>query len=223
MPPPPRYDAAPSDIAAPRGPRNRALLEALDRLQGEGALLALGPSGPDTTGLTVLRAALASEAELVKAGWRLRAGPRDLALAARVMGRLAEPGSAATEGAVLAALGAYCGAALEAYPSSLEEDEAEAAALERDLAAAASGGSGGAGGGGAEASGEGEGAGGVREADLRLQVLRALIAEKRALAGSAAAVDAWRAALAGGCAPGELYPGADGSEGDGSDDEGGPL
>lgn len=37
-------------------------------MQGEGAALALGERGPDTASLTFLRAALATDAELVRAG-----------------------------------------------------------------------------------------------------------------------------------------------------------
>lgn len=130
-----RYDAAPQDIARPRGPRNAALLAALDRLQGEGAMLPLGRAGPDETGLTLLRASLAGDAELVRAGWRPRAGPGDVALAARAMGRLSAPESRATEAALLAALAAFVAAAAAAYPTAVAEDEAEAAALEAEARA----------------------------------------------------------------------------------------
>ncbi len=44
------------------------LLRALAAVQGEGAALALGERGPDTASLTFLRAALATDAELVRAG-----------------------------------------------------------------------------------------------------------------------------------------------------------
>lgn len=193
-----RYDAVPADIAKPRGTRNNALLQALARLQGEGSLLALGPDGPDTTGLTVLRASLASEAELVRAGWKMRASPSDVGAAARALGRLSRPDGAATEAAVLSALASYCGRALAAYSSSLADDEAELAALLGD-----------------ESSGDESSGGGSGEEDTRrqrVQVLRALISEKRALTGSAAAVAKWQEALAAGTPVAELY---------GDDDDGG--
>jgi hypothetical protein len=164
----------------------------MDRLQGTGALLALGPSGPDVTGLTLLRASLAGEAELVKAGWRIRSGPNDLALAARVLGRLSQPEAAATEAAVLAALAVFCAKALAAYPSSLSADEEEAARVLAELPGAPRG--------------------RRRDLDLRLQVLRALISEKSALTGTSVAVAEWQARLQGGCPPSELYD-------NGSDDE----
>lgn len=58
-------------VAAPRGDRNRTLLAALGDLQGTGAQIALGASGPDVTSLTWVRAALASDADLMRSGWRL--------------------------------------------------------------------------------------------------------------------------------------------------------
>lgn len=202
----PRYDAVPAEIAAPRGARNAALLQALARLQGEGSLLALGPEGPDVTGLTALRAALAGDAELVRAGWRVRASPSDVGGAARALGRLSRPESAATEAAVLAALAGFCARALAAYPSTLADDEAELAALLESGRSAASGGGGGGGDGGDD-----------DEARARVATLRALISEKRALAGSAAAVAEWQARLAAGVPVAELY----GGDGDGDDDEDG--
>ncbi|KAI8467932.1 MAG: hypothetical protein J3K34DRAFT_460119 [Monoraphidium minutum] len=195
-----RYDAPPADIASPRGPRNASLLAALDALQGEGSLLALGPGGPDTTGLTVLRASLAGEAELVRAGWRTRAGPRDIGLAARTLGRLSRPESRDTEAALLAALARYCAAALAGYPSSLVQDEAEAAAAEDALARGAAG------------------AGEARRLGLRLQALRALASEKRALAGTAAAVASWQARLQDGRPLPEVYAGLEGGGDDGWDE-----
>jgi hypothetical protein len=66
-----RYDAAPEQIAPPRGSRNQQLLAALGQLQGAGAQIALGDAGPDVTSLTWVRAALSSDADLVRAGWRL--------------------------------------------------------------------------------------------------------------------------------------------------------
>jgi hypothetical protein len=157
----------------------------------------------------VLRASLAGEAELVRAGWRVRAGPRDVGAAARALGRLSNPESAATEGALLAALAAYCDQALAGYPSTLAQDEEEAARLEAEVA---------------ETSEQqqprpfAEQTQQQQERHLRLQVLRALIAEKRCLTGTAAAVSGWQARLAAGCPPGELYEGLDGS---GDDEDGG--
>jgi len=195
-----RYDAVPSQIAKPKGSRNAALLEALDRLQGEGSLLALGRAGPDTTGLTVLRATLATEAELVRAGWRVRAGPRDVGLAARTLGRLSQPESVATETVVLSALSAYCRSALQGYPTALEEDEAEMAQI---IAEQQQGG-----------GGAGEQQQQQQQHYSRLQVLRALVSEKRALTGTAAAVAEWQARLASGCPPSELYAGLGDSDED---------
>lgn len=125
---PARYDAAPGDVAPPRGSRNSGLLAALAALQGAGVQLSLGSGGPDVTARTWVRAALAPDAELVRAGWRVKAGPRDVELACRVMGRLSQPRSAAGEAAMLQAFAAFAGTALAAYPSSLEEDLAALAA-----------------------------------------------------------------------------------------------
>jgi hypothetical protein len=201
-----RYDAAPADIAKPRSPRNAALLAALQRLQGD-ALLPLGPAGPDATGLTMLRAALATDAELVRAGWGVRAGPRDTGAAARAMGRLAAPQSAPTERALLSALAAYCAAALAGYPSALADDEAEAARLEAAAAAEPQ----------QQQNAQQDADDEARERHLRLQALRALIAEKRCLAGGAAAAAAWLARLDAGAPPGEVYEELGGS----SDEDGG--
>lgn len=201
-----RYDALPSDIASPRGPRNRSLLAALDGLQGEGSLLPLGPSGPDTTGLTVLRAALATEAELVRSGWRLKAGPRDTGLAARALGRLSEPGGAATEAAVLGALEQYCSRALAAYPTTLQQDETEMGAIIEHQK---------------QLQGQNGHVEQQRERHLRLQVLRALVSEKRALTGTAAAVAEWQVRLAGGCLPSELYADVSDVDDGGGEEHGG--
>ncbi len=56
-------------------------------------------------------------------GWRVKATAKDVELACRVMGRLAEPLGAATETAVLTAFDAYITRQLAAYPSSREQDE----------------------------------------------------------------------------------------------------
>ncbi|WIA29874.1 hypothetical protein OEZ86_012343 [Tetradesmus obliquus] len=66
----PRYDALLSQHLQPRGPRNAALLEALTTLTGGPPALVLTPSGPDVTCMAALRAGIASDAELIKAGWR---------------------------------------------------------------------------------------------------------------------------------------------------------
>ena len=61
---------SPSPAAAPSSARSKALLGALAQVQGPAAALALGPRGPDVTTLAWVRAALASDAELVRAGAR---------------------------------------------------------------------------------------------------------------------------------------------------------
>lgn len=109
----------------PRGPRNAALLAALEEVQGAGAKLAIGEAGPDVTGLTWIRAAVAGDAELIRVGWRVKATAADVQLACRVMGRLAAPTSAATEKAVLDALQQFVDRALQAYPSTLQHDQLE--------------------------------------------------------------------------------------------------
>lgn len=219
-----RYDAPPAAILAPRGSRQAALLAALAPLQGEEPSLALGAAGPDLTALTYLRAAASSDADLVRAGWRLKASAADTELACRVMGRLAAPSSAATEGAVLGALAGYIQGALAAYPTTLQQDEQELAAL---TAAAAGGGAQGA----ASAAGANnssssssswgdaqpttaEPGGSNSSSRMRVQVLRALISEKRALQGSEAVVGRWQQRLAGGkVALGAVYEGLMGGAG----------
>lgn len=60
---------------------------------------------------------------LACAGWRVKASAKDVELACRVMGRLAEPLGAATESAVLAAFDGFISRQLAGYPSSREQDE----------------------------------------------------------------------------------------------------
>lgn len=66
-------------------------------LSGNPPIVSLTPSGPDPMGLAVLRAGLGSDAELVQAGWRTGSSVEDVSLCARVMGRLGQPRSLATE------------------------------------------------------------------------------------------------------------------------------
>ncbi|GIL78941.1 hypothetical protein Vretimale_207 [Volvox reticuliferus] len=172
-----RFDADPAEVAPPRSSRNASLLAALAAVQGEGCHLALGEKGPDSASLTYLRAALASSTELVRAGWRVKASERDVELACRAMGSLAQPSSAATERAVLKALAEYVAAALERFPSSLEQDLARL-----------------------------EGREGYEKVTgpERLAVV-ALASQKRALRGTAQTVATWQAKLAAGCPLEELY------------------
>lgn len=117
-----RVDVLASDAVTPRSARNRTLLEALQSVQGE-ATIAFGPNGPDVTTLTYARAALATDVELVKAGWRVKASAAEVELACRVLGRLSEPVSAATEVALLKQLEGCVTQLLDGYPTSLEQDE----------------------------------------------------------------------------------------------------
>ncbi|GIL45145.1 hypothetical protein Vafri_2473 [Volvox africanus] len=194
-----RFDADPAEVAPPRTSRNAALLAALAAVQGEGCHLALGESGPDSASLAYLRASLASDVELVRAGWRVKASEKDVELACRAMGALAQPSSAATEGALLEALAEYVAAALGRFPSSLEEDLARL-----------------------------EGRGGYeRVTGPERLALVALASQKRALRGTAQAVASWRGRLAAGCPVEELYydeddeewaEGAEGEEGEGEEE-----
>lgn len=168
----PRYDA-PLELA-PRGPRNAALLAALQALTGSPPVVAFTPTGPDALDLALLRAALASDAELVSSGWRLTSKAGDEAAAARAMGRLSSPLSAATEAAVVAALSAAVDAAVAAFPTSLERHEEELARLYAAPQPAA---------------------GSASERARRLAVLRVLVSEQTALAGSRAVLAEWAAAL----------------------------
>ncbi|KAL6745779.1 hypothetical protein V8C86DRAFT_2967048 [Haematococcus lacustris] len=120
-----RVDVDVTQIVAPRSGRARSLLGALGAVQGGTCRLVLGEAGPDLPSLAYLRAALASDADLVRAGWRLRASEADTELACRVMGSLGQPSSRTTEQAVLQALAGWLAQAAAAYPSTLEEDLAE--------------------------------------------------------------------------------------------------
>lgn len=71
-------------LAPPRGARNRALLAALAAATGQASSLAVGPEGPDMTAMAFLRAGLATDAELVRAGWRVKASDKDAQLALKV-------------------------------------------------------------------------------------------------------------------------------------------
>lgn len=104
-----------SSAVAPKSNRARALLQALSNTHtaqiqpaatttttsGSGPVqppqpvlqLSLTEDGPDQAALTWVRVALSSDVELIRAGWRLRAGPSDTALACRVMGALSHPQS----------------------------------------------------------------------------------------------------------------------------------
>ncbi|GAX78440.1 hypothetical protein CEUSTIGMA_g5881.t1 [Chlamydomonas eustigma] len=112
-------------VAAPSSARSRALLEALSRVQGEDSKLVLSPRGPDITTVAWVRAALATDAELIKAGWRYKATAEDVELACRVMGTLSDPISKQNESKVLAAFSAAAMEQLSSYPTSLEQDEEE--------------------------------------------------------------------------------------------------
>ncbi|KAJ9520185.1 hypothetical protein QJQ45_030112 [Haematococcus lacustris] len=120
-----RVDVDVTQIVAPKSGRARSLLAALGAVQGGACRLVLGEAGPDLPSLAYLRAALASDADLVRAGWRLRATEADTELACRVMGSLGQPSSRTTEQAVLQALAGWLAQAAAAYPSTLEEDLAE--------------------------------------------------------------------------------------------------
>lgn len=109
------------DAVPPRGRRNAALLEALTRAYGD-LSLALGPSGPDEACLTWARAAMASDAELIKAGWRIKATSKDVRMASAAMSRLAYPTSRSTEAALLASFAAALAKRRAAYPTTLEQD-----------------------------------------------------------------------------------------------------
>jgi Rubisco LSMT substrate-binding len=165
------YDAVMGEHLSPRGSRNAALLAALEQLTGGPPALVLTARGPDVTCRAALRAGLASDAELVRAGWRSGAGAGDVGLCARVMGRLSTPTSLPTERRLLSVLAAAVAACMAAYPTTAEADAAE-------LAAAAA------------ALGPDEMSAPL-EARVRVGVLRALLSEKAALAGAARAVTAW--------------------------------
>jgi hypothetical protein len=101
------------------------------------------------------------------------------------MGRLSSPSSKATEQKVLGSLVGYIEKALMAYPSNLQQDEEELKRAE-----------------------------GQEELRVRVQVLRALVSEKRALQGSLAVVEKWLKDLEAGKELEEVYAGITGGPDD---------
>jgi hypothetical protein len=166
---PRRYDAELGTHLTPRGRRNEALLAALAGLTGCGPGAAFTREGPDAMSLAMVRAGLATDAELVAAGWRLTATGRDVGLCARVMGALGGPQSLATEARVIGVLAGVVDAALAAFPSSLAQDEEEL----QQLAAGS----------------------GAQQQQLRAGILRGLVSEKVALLASQAVLRGWAAQL----------------------------
>lgn len=158
-----------TDHLKPRGPRNAALLSALTALTGNPPIVSLSPSGPDPMGLAVLRAGLASDAELIQAGWRTGSTASDVGLCARVMGRLGVPKSAATEQKVLAVLAAAVEVCLGVYPSSIQQDQAELEQLQQQQQQ------------GEEVKGADSS---LMLQQVRISMLKGLISEKSALIGS---------------------------------------
>jgi hypothetical protein len=137
------------------------------------------------TCIAALRAGVASDAELIKAGWRSGSKGSDVELCARVMGRLSVPVSLATERRVLQLLETAVQACGAAYPASIQDDRQELQQLlERQQQQPGDAGS------DTAASMDAE------RVQIRVGVLRALISEKTALLGCAEAVAAWQAALA---------------------------
>jgi hypothetical protein len=129
-------------------------------------------------GLAVLRAGLASDAELIQAGWRTGSTAADVGLCARVMARLGQPKSLATEQKVLGVLQGAVAACLGAYPSSQQQDEAELQKQQQQQEEV------------------GVVAGDVQQ-QIRVAMLKGLISEKSALAGSAEVLQAWQQGLSG--------------------------
>lgn len=175
----PRYDAVVTEHLQPRSSRNKALLEALTTLTGNPPIVSLTPSGPDPMGLAVLRAGLGSDAELVQAGWRTGSSAADVSLCARVMGRLGQPRSVATEQKVLAVLQTVVEGCLGAYPSTLQQDEAELGQLLEQQ--------------------QQQGAGGqaAMQQQIRTAMLKGLISEKAALIGTQEVLSDWQQQLVG--------------------------
>ncbi|KAF6255861.1 hypothetical protein COO60DRAFT_168180 [Scenedesmus sp. NREL 46B-D3] len=186
----PRYDALLFQHLQPRGSRNAALLEALTALTGGPPALVLTPSGPDVTCMAALRAGLASDAELIKAGWRSGSKGSDVELCARVMGRLSVPVSLATERRVLQLLDKAVQTCSAAYPSSIECDrqELQQQLVQQQQQQQAVGDAGSTGDNAADSIA-------AEHMQVRIGVLRALISEKSALLDCAEAVAAWQAAL----------------------------
>lgn len=168
----------------PRGSRNAALLEALTTLTGGAPALVLTPYGPDVTCMAALRAGLGSDAELIKAGWRIGSKGTDVELCARVMGRLSTPSTLATERRVLECVLQAVDTCLSAYPASVEQDEQELHQLQQQLDAAMQGQQ-------ATAS-SGSSGDKLQQTQLRVGVLRALVSEKTALLGCRETVLGWQ-------------------------------
>ena len=165
----------PASALGPVPDANAALLAAVG-LAPEAATAALGGDGPDDGVLAWARVASATPAELGQAGWRdadaaavtrARASGKPVPAAAQqlafnVMGSFIARLSASNEASALQRLSNACDVQLAAYPTTLEADEAlhnELSELQADARACA-----------------------------RLHALRALISEKRALEGAAAAI-----------------------------------
>jgi sRNA-binding carbon storage regulator CsrA len=133
--------------------------------------------------MAALRAGLASDAELIKAGWRSGSKGSDVQLCARVMGRLSAPVSLATERCVLQLLEKAVQVCVAAYPASTQADRQELQQLVQQQQQQHAGSSSSA------ISIDAE------RVQIRVGVLRALISEKTALLGCAEAVAAWQASL----------------------------
>jgi hypothetical protein len=134
--------------------------------------------------MAALRAGLASDAELIKAGWRSGSRGSDVELCARVMGRLSAPVSLATERRVLQLLEAAVQACVAAYPASIQDDRQELQQLQQQQQHQQG-----------DAGSDTSVSLDTEHAQIRVGVLRALISEKTALLGCADAVAAWQAAL----------------------------
>ena len=167
----------PASALGPVPDANAALLAAVG-LAPEAATAALGGDGPDDGVLAWARVASATPAELLQAGWRdadaaaitrARASGQPVPaavqqLAFNVMGSFIARLSASNEACALQRLRNACDVQLAAYPTALEADETLLDELSQTLADA--------------------------RANARQHALRALISEKRALEGAAAAIAA---------------------------------
>jgi hypothetical protein len=171
-------------------------MEALQVLTGGSLAASLTPTGPDVTTLAAVRACVASDAELIKTGWRLGSKSSDVHLCARVMGRLSVPLSAATEQRVLEQLQQLVDACITTYPSSIQQDEAELQHLlqqQQQQGDSLSNGSNG----GSAASTASSSFDGCDKDDMRQQrlikagILRALISEKTALLSCREVLSLW--------------------------------
>lgn len=208
---PRRYDLVMTDHLQPRGSRNTTLLSALEGLTGNPPIVSLTPHGPDAMGLAVLRAALATDAELIQAGWRTGSTAENVGLCARVMARLGAPKSVGTEGRVLGVLEGAVEACLAAYPSSIEQDEAELVQLVGALSSSTTQQQHGQDGGGEvieqqqqqhEEVGQQSAAAAAAapvvvdmQQQVRASILRGLISEKSALVGSREVLLEWQQQL----------------------------